>query len=143
MDNLLPALKDGDQPSRARVFLEFQYPEIKDLLKHFLTLIAAALVFSVTFSEKIVNFQNAQRSQHVIVIVAWFLLVLALGSCGVGLYTLYLAAESAIGSEIYKRPTGLQVLIRRSYIFQDLSGFLFGLGLLLLVASAAINFWKK
>jgi hypothetical protein len=143
MNNLLRPLNDGEQPSEARVFLEFQYPEVKDLLKHFLTLIAAALVFSVTFSEKIVNFQNARLSQHVIVIIAWFLLILALGSCGIGLYTLYLAAEGAIASEVYKRPMNFHVLVRRSYVFQDLSGVLFGLGLCLLVASAAINFLKK
>jgi hypothetical protein len=143
MDNILPPLKETERPSEARVFLEFKYPEIKDLLKHFLTLIAATLVFSVTFSEKIVDFQHARRSQHVLVIGAWFLLISALGSCGIGLYTLYLAAEHAIATEVFKRVTNFHLLARRSYFYQDMAGVLFGLGLCLLVASAAINFLQK
>jgi hypothetical protein len=42
----------NDSPQQK--FLVFLYPEIKDLAKHFLTLISGVLVFSVTFSEKII-----------------------------------------------------------------------------------------
>ena len=37
-------------------FLKYDYGETKDLCKSFLTLVSALLVFSVTFSEKIVAF---------------------------------------------------------------------------------------
>jgi hypothetical protein len=45
----------------AKTFLDFVYPEVKDLCKHFLTLVTGILVFSVTFSEKIVIFQTAGK----------------------------------------------------------------------------------
>jgi len=143
MQELLKSAEDGAKPSEARVFLEFKYPEIKDLLKHFLTLISASLVFSVTFSEKIINFQTAGSLQHVVVIATWLMLVLALGACGLGLYTLYLAAERALSSEVFKRPEDFQTLARWSYIYQDLAGFMFGFGLCLLVVAATISSLKK
>jgi hypothetical protein len=40
-------------------FLKYDYAETKDLSKSFLTLVAAILVFSLTFSEKIVDFSTS------------------------------------------------------------------------------------
>lgn len=125
-----------DGPSPSRVFLEFKYPEIKDLLKHFLTLISAALVFSVTFSEKIINFEKAGLGSKIVVISAWAVLVLALGACGLGIYTLYLAAERAIETVVSGEKEDYYNLVRRSYLFQDGAGILFGLGLCLLIIAA-------
>ena len=65
----------------ARIFLEFKYPEIRDLLKHFLTLISASLVFSVTFSEKIVNFEVASALQKGLLLGSYFYLILAMVCC--------------------------------------------------------------
>ncbi len=110
----------------ARIFLEFQYLEIKDLLKHFLSLISASLVFSVTFAEKIVNFENATKLPKCLLISSWGTLIVALGCCGVSLYTLYLSAERALlqisGQEYLK----FSPIYEISCIFQDLAGLLFG-----------------
>ena len=124
------------EPSPARVFLEFKYPEIKELLKHFLTLISASLVFSVTFSEKIIDFSDAGIVQQAVVIASWFFLVLALGACGIGIYTLYLAAERAIHDVVYDQHNKWGGLARYSYYLQDAAGILFGMGLALLVVGA-------
>src|SRR6266853_5732241 len=122
--------KDTSQPrTSVRVFIEFKYPEIKDLLKHFLTLISGALVFSITFSEKIIGLDKALNNQKKMILAAWFILVLALGACGLGLYTLYLAAEQAVDSEVDGRFANFEPLVGRSYLFQDAAGLLFGLGL--------------
>jgi hypothetical protein len=43
----------------AKLFLQYNYLETKDLCKHFITIIIAVLVFSLTFSEKIIDFKNA------------------------------------------------------------------------------------
>ena len=45
-----PSIKD---------FLAYDYMEAKDMAKAFLTLVSAILVGTITFSEKIVNFETA------------------------------------------------------------------------------------
>ena len=124
------------EPSPARVFLEFAYQEIKDLLKHFLTLISAALVFSVTFSEKIIDFATATDGQKVMVVAGWFSLIVALGLCGIGVFTLYLTSSHAIATVLRGQDTGFRKWQKASYVFQDAAGAFFGIGLVLLVATA-------
>jgi hypothetical protein len=123
-----------------KTFLEFKYPEIKDLLKQFLTLISASLVFSVTFSEKIISFQEASSLQKGFVYGAWVALIVALGACGFGLYLNYLTAERAI--DVIATGNGATNFARlesRAYLFQDLAGLLFGAGFVLLVLSAILK----
>jgi hypothetical protein len=134
------AQSSADRPSSAKVFLAFRYPETKDLLKHFLTLISASLVFSITFSEKIIDFNKATIGARIVVICAWALLILALGASGVGIYTLYLAANRAIAAAVLRQRDGFEKLARTSYWFQDMAGVLFGLGLRLLVLAAIMKF---
>jgi hypothetical protein len=69
----------------AQRFLQFYYPEAKDLCKHFLTLISATLVFTVTFSEKIIDFQKAPIALRIVLFLSLFLMIVALGLCGAGL----------------------------------------------------------
>ncbi len=44
-----------EQVAPKDVFLKFNYPELKDLGKHFLTIASATAVFLVSFVEKIVR----------------------------------------------------------------------------------------
>ncbi|WP_089729976.1 hypothetical protein [Candidatus Thiosymbion oneisti] len=120
----------------ARVFLEFKYPEIRELLKHFLTLISAALMFSVAFAEKIVNFETASNVQKGLLIGSWGTLIIALGCCGIGLYTIYLSAEKAFAQMAGQTGLDFSSIVGTSYIFQDLSGILFGISMCLLVFAA-------
>jgi hypothetical protein len=43
-------------------FLKYDYPFTVDMAKSFLTLISAVLVFSITFSDKIVDFPKADKA---------------------------------------------------------------------------------
>jgi hypothetical protein len=70
---------------RAQIFLSTDYAESKDLAKAFLTLLTAVFVASITFSEKIVNMQNAGWWSKGLMITAWSCLLLAIVSCGSGL----------------------------------------------------------
>lgn len=133
----IPATSSYAGKSSAELFLEFQYPEIKDLLKHFLTLISGSLVFSVVFSDRIVGVQDAGRAQVGLAFAGWFFLLVALGLCGLGIYTLYLTAERALVSVAREQATDFQSSARLSYRFQDLAALTFGLGLLLLVVAGA------
>jgi hypothetical protein len=49
----LEELMPSGYTMEAKEFLEFVYPEVRDLCEHFLTLVSGILIFSVTFSEKI------------------------------------------------------------------------------------------
>jgi hypothetical protein len=71
--------------NEAKMYIDTDYGEIKDLAKAFLTLITATFVASITFSEKIVNFQNASRASAIAMFTCWVLSLLAIFSCGVGL----------------------------------------------------------
>ena len=118
-----------------QIFLQFSYPEIRDLLMHFLTLISGTLVFSVTFSEKVIDYHAAKSTQRRIVFLSWVLLVVALGACGIGLYLNFIAAEEAIAAISGSGGQSFSGLLSNSYFFQDAAGLLFGMGLFALVVS--------
>lgn len=124
------------------IFIQFKYVEIRDLLKHFLTLISASLVFSLTFSEKIIDFQKASLNQKLTLYISWGAFILALGFCGYGLHTNYLAAEIAI-----EKVNGLSELdfsktASCSDILQKTAAILYGIGLTFLISSSLFKMKK-
>lgn len=139
MDEILNTIHNNPNIKNELMFVKFKYPEIKDLLKHFLTLISASLVFSITFSEKIVNFTEATFTQKATLFSSWGVLIIALGACGLGIYTNYLAAERALERISGTLTSSFEKLAASSYLFQDIAGGLFGLGMVLLVVSAIIK----
>jgi len=84
--------------TQARVFLEVDYVETKDLAKAFLTLMTAVLVASITFSEKIVNLNAATWWAKTTMVSSWLFLLMAIAACGTGLtfmiYGAYYAAHA-------------------------------------------------
>jgi len=73
---------------QSELFLKYNYPETRDLCKHFLTLIGSILAFSVTFSEKIIKFDKQLTivySSSICLISAWVMLFSAIIFCGIGL----------------------------------------------------------
>lgn len=41
---------------KAELYLKYDYTETEDLCKHFITVVVAVLVFSLTLAEKIITF---------------------------------------------------------------------------------------
>lgn len=74
-----PSFKDAEK------FIKYGYPEIKTLSIQFLTLLTAILIFSLTFSEKIVNYNQSKKSIRIILVAGWTLLIMAIISDGIGL----------------------------------------------------------
>lgn len=107
-----------------------------------MTLISASLVFSVTFSEKIIDFQNAPLKQKLILYSSWGTLVLSLGLCGYGLYTNYLAAEIAIEKINGLTDISFEGTAKISGIIQDLAAILYGIGLTLLISTSIYKMKK-
>ena len=127
----------------AKIFLAFQYPEVKDLCKQFLTLISGILVFSIAFSEKIIDFQRARLFQRLSLLVSWALLMISFVACGSGLYFIFIAAESANGSIIYNYGHDFKYFTRISYTLLDFAGVSFVAALLTLVFTALPNVLGK
>lgn len=76
---LLPKLDD------ARLFIIHGYPEIRTLGLQFLTLLSAILVFSTTFSEKIIDYKVSGILIKMVLITAWCLIICAIILDGVSL----------------------------------------------------------
>jgi hypothetical protein len=105
---------------KARLFLSFNYPELKDLGKHFLTLSSATAVFLLTFVEKLIG-SNASFSELIDVCIASLLVSMA--AAGTGLFLNYIAGAGAAGAIIWgvgrKR---FRALTSGTYILYMLAG---------------------
>jgi hypothetical protein len=128
--------EDQCDKRKREIFASFHYGEIKDLAKHFLTLISGTLVFSVTFAEKIVPITKVTMPQKLLLGGCWVVLLASIFCAGLGLYVNYLAAEKAQGGIIYNHPKDYRTLARFSYSVLDLSAMLYGVALVLLAATA-------
>ncbi len=123
----------------AKLFLEKDYAEVKDLAKTFLTLLSAALVASITFSEKIVDIHNAKKTPLVAMFGCWLLLMLAIVFTSSGLASMALAAGLATyhpGADFWPLEThSLRLLI--------LASIAFGSALASLIVAGAISLSDK
>ena len=121
--------------NRTRAFLEKEYEVTRDLCKSFLTLLAGLLVGSITFSEKIVNFNSASRTARSLMISCWLCLLLAIVACGAGLTLMTVAA----GWAIYQ-PFSDYFIFEEPAIYLFLfAGISFGSGLACLISSGVIS----
>ncbi len=79
-------------------FMQYDYAEIKELATQFLTLITAVLVFSLAFSEKIIEFRKAIQAIRNILVTAWSCFFVAIVGCGLSLVlNVYAASEMLYG----------------------------------------------
>jgi hypothetical protein len=116
-------------------FLKYDYAETKDLAKDFLTLVSAILMFSLTFAEKIVNFQTASRLLKTIMVAAWGLFIVAISLTGLALCLIALAG----GSAAYHQLPGFLDEATTAWELMVVAGITFVLGLLSLVIAASFS----
>ena len=126
------------------IFLKYEYAEATNLAKSFLTLIAAILVFSVTFSERVVGFQTAGRSSRVLLVTSWSLIFISIITCGVAIVFFYNsdvlavecgAAPCAVMDGVL--PPGYYIVrYDTGNLLMGAAGVFFVLGLLSLIISA-------
>lgn len=106
--------------SRAQIFLSFNYPELKDLGKHFLTLSSATAVFLLTFVEKLIG---SNPSFSYLIKACMTSLLLSIATAGSGLFFNYIAGAGASGAMIWgigkSRFRGLTIV---TYILYMLAG---------------------
>jgi hypothetical protein len=121
-----------------QLFLKYDYAETKDLSKQFLTLVVAVLVFSLTFSEKIVEFRHASTTTRTWLVGAWTAFILSIVLCGLGLVFISFAGSDAayFGSQ-YQR------LAVRAYWLIFFAGCAFVAGLTALVITAIVTVYSR
>jgi|GEM_PF-1832404 len=118
-------------------FVEFQYAEVKDLAKQFLTLISGTLVLTVSFADKIVPLDKAGHFPKAMLAGSWLLLVIAFALAGAGLVGIFFAAVAAREGRVYGRPMDYRRLTRPSYHAINAAGLLFVGALVLLAITGA------
>jgi hypothetical protein len=84
----------------AETFMKYDYAEMKDLLKTFITLVSSTLVLSLTFSDKIIKYETALRKQKQLLIISWSLMLFALTMAGISLVLIACAAGKIIYGSI-------------------------------------------
>jgi hypothetical protein len=124
----------------SEVFLSFHYNELKDLGKHFLSIVVGVLAFSVTFSEKMINFTDATSLQKTLLICSWSSLIIAVVAAGTGLYFNYIAGAQANGAIIKGNKYDFKPLVRRTYRLYEIAGGCFIIALILMATIAALKF---
>ena len=123
----------------AKTFLQYDYAETKELCKHFLTLVVAVLVFSLTFSEKIIDFPRATKASRVSLMLAWCFLLASIITCGIGLTLMTLAA----GDAVYSLSTNYPEKAQTAYLWIVAAGCSFVTGLLALMITAIIGVLRR
>ena len=130
---------DVSEADEARSFLEFQYIEVKDLTKQFLTVVAAVLAVSVTFSEKIINFAQGKSIGRALMMSTWGLCLAALVLGGLAIFLIFNAGVLAKNTLLYGTPhkylkLTVHQLTEYSYKCLNVAGvsFVVALGLLVL-----------
>src|SRR5215218_11257661 len=88
--------------SPSEIFIAFNYPELKDLGKHFLTISSATAAFLVTFVEKFAPVPCAANSSlsNILIKATLVALLASIITAGTGLFTNYIAGAGASGAII-------------------------------------------
>ena len=117
------------------LFLKYDYVEAKDLCKQFLTVNVTVVVFSLTFSDKVVVFASAPQSSRLLLVVSWSCLLASIIGCGISLAYISLAA----GRVVYNERSDYQRISVRALVGIAVSGVVFVAGLVLLSLTAALT----
>ena len=112
--------------------MEYNYPETKELCLKFLTLVISVLVFSIAFSEKIIDFQNSTKNDKRVLIASWAFLIFSIITRGVGLTVHTMAGGQAVYGTV---DTNISRLAGIAYIFIIMAGASFITGLILITVS--------
>ncbi|MGB8418018.1 hypothetical protein [Paraburkholderia sp.] len=125
--------------AHATLFLDRDYAESKDLAKTFLTLLSAILVASITFSEKIVDVNNAELAPMSLMVLCWLLLLISIVACGTGLAFFVTGA----GIAAYSPELDYREQETSGVILFLASGVIFGCALISLIAAGVTSLLGK
>ena len=102
--------------------MEFNYKELKDLGKHFLTISSASIVFILTFFEKNASTSNIEQTIDLKVKIGSILLLISVITAGTGLFTNYIAGSGAANSMMWKIGKNYKLFTRFTYLLYITAG---------------------
>jgi hypothetical protein len=140
MDNRTITNETKSKLSNTEMFIQFYYPEVKDLSKSFLTLVSGILAFSITFSTSIIGVSTASKLQLILLISAWLFFIIAIIAAGSGLYNNFVAANIANKAILNDTELKFRQLLKRPYMLLNIAGVSFVIGLILLALAGATKF---
>lgn len=108
-------------------FKSFEYPETKQLLVTFLTLVTTVFTVSLVFAEKFLDSQT--RRDGTVLYVSWGLLFLSLVLGGVSLHQLHIAGILAYRTG---ELSSWVAALRNAYLWGEVAGVVFAGGLVTL-----------
>jgi len=117
--------------------MTYDYAELKDLCKQFLTLVSGILVFSITFEDKIVGFKAMSRWP---LLASWISFIAAIVLCGLGLGVIALAGGQAVAGaseRVYRK------MEYRAVRLTFAAGGVFLIGLASLVIAGVLALFNK
>jgi len=132
----------------AEKFIKYGYPEIKEISIHFLIVVTSILIFSLTFSEKIVKFAEAKRHTKVILIFGWtfliFSIILIVSGVALNTYALpvalsnihYIKSEGIISQDFYDPAF-------KALFSLLMGGYFFTIGIISIVFSGILSLFKR
>jgi Mn2+/Fe2+ NRAMP family transporter len=116
----------------AETFIKYNFTITQDLCKQFITVVSGILVFSLTFSEKIVNFTSASRPLRALLGLSWACMLFAIIACGLGLSYICIAG----GQAVYGHDDSFLTTQSTSYMWIIAAGAAFVIGLVCLICVA-------
>jgi hypothetical protein len=87
----------------AKSFLEYRYPEIKDLAKQFLVVIAGVLTLSLAFSEKVFPLESSSARVRILIVAIWVICFVAFALGGAAIF---FRVQRGHRGKVYSRPRG-------------------------------------
>jgi hypothetical protein len=117
-------------------FVTSEYDQLKDLAKSFLTLLIAVFVASITFSEKIVNYNSSTGLPKVLLVACWILLLFSVVLTGTGLTYITAGYHQALNFPHVK----IMDLCTRGLACFGFSGLFFGIALANMLVAGILTF---
>ena len=132
------------------LFIQFHYPELKNLLLNILTLSYSIFTFSVVFAEKFIEKENKKNRGRISLFSAWIFFICSLIIGGIALVRLVIAGDFAHGGQIISRGNfywghinSIEQHLIDVYSFSFVAGVCFVTALSLLAVSAFYKLFKK
>jgi hypothetical protein len=129
-------LDPNDLPFTTLEFTKSIYPQLLDLGKFFLTILVGVFVASITFSEKIVNFQSTSWWAKSLLILCWLFLLLSIVCDGVGL----VFVTNWYTNEVIEHSQEHMTMFELAFFCFGFAGISFGLALTSMLAAGIISF---
>ena len=121
-------------------FIKYNYGESKELGKLFITVLSGILLFSINFSDKVGGIQNAPPYYRFLLLGSWSCLLISIMGCGLALAISWTAARGVLWSKSREIRDRVLHRSKRAADILAASGFVFVVGLGLMIAAGFTAF---